>query len=221
MLGGEEWTAQIVGIVKTVKYQSLGEPPQPIVYLPMTQQYQPNATLFVRTKGSPDSAVNDIRAALQGVDSAINIRQQQVRTVQSVIDNLLTAPRMGAMMLGGFGLLALLLAAIGTYGVMSYTVSQRTQEMGIRLALGAQRRDVLGLVLRHGMTMVAAGVVAGLALSVLLVRSINSLLYGIGNFDLPSFAGGAALLTFIGALACLLPARRATRVDPIIALRYD
>jgi len=221
VIGGEEWTAEIVGIVRTVKYQTLGEPPQPMVYLSMQQQYQPNAVLHVRTSGEPEAAMALVRSTLQEAAPNLNLRQQQLRTVQSLMDRLLAAPRSGAMMLGGFGLLALLLAAIGTYGVMSYTVTQRTQEMGIRIALGAQRSDVLRLVLGHGMSMVIAGVVAGLAISLALVRSINTLLYGIGNFDLPSFLGGAALLVVIGVLACLLPARRATRVDPIIALRYE
>jgi ABC-type antimicrobial peptide transport system permease subunit len=124
-------------------------------------------------------------------------------------------------LLAGFGLLALLLAAIGTYGVMSYSVSQRTQEIGIRMALGAQRGDVMKLILGGGMAMVLGGVVVGLFLSFLLAEKVSELLYGIGAFDLPSFAATAALLFLIALVACWLPARRAMRVDPMIALRYE
>ncbi len=221
VVDGSEWNAEIIAVVKTVKNQTLGEPPAPIAYLALRQQYQPNAAMWIRAKTGPDSAVASVRTAVQGVDPKMNIRQQQIRTSQSIMDNVLAGPRLGAQLLGGFGLLALLLAAIGTYGVMSYTVSQRTQEIGIRIALGAQRRDVLGLVLGNGMSMVFAGVAAGLCVSMILIRSVNSLLYGIGNFDGPSFLGAGALLVAVGLLACMVPARRAMRVDPIIALRYE
>jgi putative ABC transport system permease protein len=110
---------------------------------------------------------------------------------------------------------------MGTYGVMSYSVSQRTQEVGIRMSLGAQPRDVLRLILSNGMAMVCAGVVVGLGISTLLARSMNSLLYGIGAFDAPSFLITATLLVVVAMAACYLPARRAMRVDPIIALRYE
>ena len=133
----------------------------------------------------------------------------------------LTAPRIGAELLGTFGLLALLLAAIGTYGVMSYSVSQRTQEIGIRMSLGAQARDVRQLILASGLAMVSTGVAAGLAFATLLARAMNSLLFGIGSFDVPSFLGTSALLILVAMAACWIPARRAMRVDPLIALRYE
>ncbi|MGH9593525.1 MAG: FtsX-like permease family protein, partial [Bryobacteraceae bacterium] len=132
-----------------------------------------------------------------------------------------TAPRFAAELLAGFGGLALLLAAVGTYGVMSYSVSQRTQEIGLRMALGAQRGDVLRLVMGNGLTMVLVGVAVGLGASVVFTRSISSLLYGIGSFDAPSFLITAGLLIGVALFACWLPARRAMRVDPIVALRYE
>ena len=128
---------------------------------------------------------------------------------------------MGAELLGGFGVLALVLAAIGTYGVMSYSVNQRSQEIGIRMALGAQPGDVVRLILANGLAMVCAGVVVGLGLSSLLARSMGALLYGIGAFDAPSFLITAALLIGVAMAACYVPARRAMRVDPIVALRYE
>jgi putative ABC transport system permease protein len=137
------------------------------------------------------------------------------------MDLMLTAPRFAADLLTGFGALALLLAAIGTYGVMSYSVSQRTQEIGIRMALGAQRRDALRLILSNGMTIVFVGALAGLGASIFLSKSVNSLLYGIGSFDAAAFFAAAALLIVVALIACWLPARRATRVDAVVALRYE
>ncbi|MBV8205672.1 MAG: FtsX-like permease family protein, partial [Acidobacteria bacterium] len=136
-------------------------------------------------------------------------------------DQSLTAPRLGAELLGTFGALALILAAIGTYGVMSYSVSQRTQEIGIRMALGAHKRDVLRLMMRNGMTMVAVGILAGLGASTLLARGMRSLLFDIGMFDFPSFSVTALLLILVAALACGIPALRASMVDPMVALRYE
>lgn len=216
---GETWDITIVGEVATVKYQTMGEPPQPIVYLPLKQHYSAQVVLYVRTKGDPEKAIPSVRSTVQALGPTVPLLN--VQTVSQVLVQSLTAPRVGAELLGGFGVLALLLAAMGTYGVMSYSVSQRTQEVGIRMSLGAQPGDVLRLILANGMAMVCAGVAAGLIFSTLLARSINSLLYGIGAFDAPSFLITAALLVAVALAACYLPARRAMRVDPIIALRYE
>ncbi|MGB8457127.1 MAG: ABC transporter permease [Candidatus Acidiferrum sp.] len=216
---GETWDIAIVGEVATVKYETMGEPPQAIVYLPLKQHYSPEVVLYVRTKGDPEKAIPSVRSTVQALGPTVPLLN--VRTVSQVLVQSLTAARLGAELLGGFGLLALVLAAIGTYGVMSYSVSQRTQEVGIRMSLGAQPRDVLRLILANGMAMVCAGVVAGLVISTLLAQSMSSLLYGIGAFDAPSFLITAALLVGVALVACYLPARRAMRVDPIIALRYE
>jgi putative ABC transport system permease protein len=125
------------------------------------------------------------------------------------------------VLLSIFAGVALTLAGIGIYGVLSYSVQQRTQEIGIRMALGAQRSDVLTLILRNGMAMVGAGIVAGLLLSVALTDSVNTLLFGIGLFDAASFFATAGILLIVAMIACYLPARRAMRVDPIVALRYE
>ena len=213
------WDLNVVGVVNTVKTQTLGEPPQPVIYFPLKQHFAPNVSLWVRTKGDPNIALPDVREAVQELDKALPL--QRVRTVSTDLDRTLAAPRLGAELLGTFGFLALALAAIGTYGVMSYSVNQRRQEIGIRMALGAQRGDVLKLIFAGGMAMVGVGIVAGLGLSTLLTRSMNSLLFGIGMFDPVSFFGTAALLILVALLACWIPARRATRVDPMIALRYE
>lgn len=216
---GETWDVTVVGEVKTVKYGTLGEPPQAIVYMPLKQHFSPFVTLYVRTNGDPQKAISTVRGAVQALVPSVPLTN--VQTVGQVLVQSLTAPRVGAELLGTFGLLALILASIGTYGVMSYSVSQRTQEIGIRMSLGAQSRDVLRLILSGGLAMVCTGVVFGLAISTLLSRSVSSLLFGIGAFDAPSFLSTAALLILVAMAACWIPARRAIRVDPVIALRYE
>jgi predicted permease len=213
------WKATVIGVVGTVKTQTLGEEPQALLYFSLKQTYYPAAFLYVRTKGDPNAALPSVRSAVQSLDASINV--ERIFTGSIVMDRQLTGPRFAAELLAGFGGLALLLAAVGTYGVMAYSVSQRTQEIGIRMALGAQRADVLKLILRNGMSMVLAGVVVGLAATVIFTRSINTLLYGIGSFDAISFVLAAAVLVAVALIACWLPARHAMRVDPIVALRYE
>jgi macrolide transport system ATP-binding/permease protein len=216
---GEPWDMTVVGVVNTVKYATLGEPPQAITYVPLKQHYSPFATLYVRTKGEPAKALPSVRSTVQALIPSVPLTN--VQTVEEAMLQSMTAPRVGAELLGTFGLLALILAAIGTYGVMSYSVSQRTQEIGIRMSLGAQPGDVRRLILVGGVAMVSTGVAAGLVFSTFLSRSMNSLLYGIGSFDAPSFLSTAALLILVAMAACWIPARRAMRVDPLIALRYE
>jgi putative ABC transport system permease protein len=213
------WKATVIGVVATVKLGSLGEEPRGALYFALKQFYEPNAFLYVRTKGDPDAALPTVRSAVQQIDPAMQIRFG--RSVSSVMDQMLTGPKFAAELLAGFGGLALVLAAIGTYGVMSYSVSQRTQEIGIRMALGAQRGNVMRLILSNGMAMVVAGIAVGLGASVFFTRSIRTLLYGIGSFDAVSFFAAAGLLILVALLACWIPARRAMGVDPIIALRYE
>ena len=216
---GESWDIAIIGEVSTVKYLTLGEPPQPIVYLPLKQHYSPAAFIYVHAKGDPRKALPAVRTTVASLAPAVPLLNE--RTVSEVLVQSLVAPRVGAELLGGFGLLALVLAAVGTYGVMSYSVNQRSQEIGIRMTLGAQPGDVLRLILGGGLAMVCTGVVVGLALSSLLARSMSTLLFGIGAFDAPSFLLTAALLIAVAMAACYLPARRAMGVDPIVALRYE
>ncbi len=213
------WTVTVVGEVNTVKYASLGEPPTAIIYWPLKQHYSDAAFLFIRAKGDPTKIIPSVRSAMETLAPSVPLLA--VRTIEQTLDQSLTAPRMGAELLGIFGLLALMLAAIGTYGVMSYSVAQRTNEIGIRMTLGAQPADVMRLILSNGMTMVVAGVVIGLGLSMLLAKSMHALLYGIGMFDPLSFFSTAGLLILVALGACWIPARRAMRVDPMVALRYE
>ena len=213
-----DWNPEIVGVVHTIKGTSLGETPQPMIYLSADQAQTPFLSLVVRTTARPEDAIQNIHSVIAAIDPSIRFGMQ---TVAERLDNQLSNAKIGATMLLAFGALALLLAAIGTYGVISYSVSQRTHEMGIRIALGAQRGNVLRLVLNGGMAMVLAGVAAGLLASTFLTSSVKDLLYGIGAFDVPAFAASAAVLVIVALFACWLPARRATRVDPIVALRHE
>jgi predicted permease len=213
------WKATIIGVVGTVKTATLGEDPRPVIYFALKQTYYPDVSLYVRAKGDTDVALTNVRSVVQSLDTSMQVGRGY--TVPWLMDRMLEGPRFAAELLAGFGGLALLLAAIGTYGVMAYSVSQRTQEIGIRMALGAQRGDVLRLILGNGMAMVLAGVAVGLGATLIFTRSISSLLYGIGNFDAISFLGAAVVLIAVALVACWLPARRAMGVDPIIALRYE
>lgn len=216
---GETWVLEIVGVARTAKQNTLGEDPTPAFYLPLLQHYSPTVTLHVRTAGDPAAVLPMVRTTVQEFDRQLPL--VQVQTITQVLDQALWAARFGASLLLVFGLLALTIAAIGIYGVMSYNVRQRQQEMGIRIALGAQKRDVLRLVLGQGLWLAGIGSVAGLVLAYLMARGISALLFGVRALDPTTFIGVPLLLIGVALLACYLPARRATRVDPLVALRYE
>jgi predicted permease len=214
---GEDWIIEVVGIARDAKYFTLGEEPQPYFYLPFLQHYSPNVSLFVRASGDPAGALGTVRTAVQGMDRSMPLTN--VNTSQQVIDQVLWGPRMAAQLLGSFGGLALTLAAIGIHGVISYSVRQRTQEIGIRIALGAQLGDVIGMVLKQAGLIVATGVLVGLGIALIAGRGLESLLYGVEGADPLTFAAMSVLLVAIALLASYIPARRATRIDPLEALR--
>jgi ABC-type antimicrobial peptide transport system permease subunit len=176
-------------------------------------------TLVVRTAGKPETLIAAVRERIQSLDP--NLPVSQITTLADQVNFALFPARLGAALLGAFGLLALGLAATGIYGVIAYSVSQRTQECGIRMALGADGADVRRLVLREGLKVVLIGVTAGLALSLAATRLITVFLYGVGANDPLTFVGVALLLTAVALLACYLPAWRATKVDPIVTLRRE
>jgi putative ABC transport system permease protein len=210
---------EIVGIVPNTIVNNIGEDPQPLIYLPITQEFSPFASMEVRTVGDPQSVVSSVRAQVQSLDP--NLAITNVQTIGEVVDQGLWAPRMGAALLGLFGGLALILAAVGVYGVLSYSVTQQTHEIGIRMALGAQPLGVLKLVVGQGLKLAAAGLVVGLIGALVATRVLSSLLFNVSTHDPVTFIGVSLVLVATAALACYIPARRATRVDPIIALRYE
>jgi predicted permease len=216
---GETWNPEIVGIVRDSKVATLGEDPTPEFYLPLLQHYSPQLILHVRTAGEPAAALPTIRSAVQEMDRQLPLTF--VQTGAQILDQALWAARFGASLLLVFGLLALTLAAVGIYGVMSYTVEQRRQEMGIRIALGAQSRDVLRLVLGQGMVLAGIGSVAGLLVAFFMSRAISALLFNVHALDPQTFSAVPAVLLGVALLACYIPARRATHVDPLDALRNE
>jgi putative ABC transport system permease protein len=209
----------IVGIAKDSKYGFLGEPPTNFIYEAYAQRYNGDRTLIVRTATEPSSLVRGVEAQLKSLDPDLPLTG--LATVEKTIADSLWAPRAGASLLGLFGLLALILAAVGMYSVMSYSVSQRQREIGIRMALGARRADVLRMVLGRGMTVVAVGLVVGLGLSFALARLASNLLVGVSPWDALSFGGAALVLLTVAFVANFFPTQRAAGTDPTIALRYQ
>jgi predicted permease len=214
---GEEGLRQIVGIAEDVKYATLGEPPTPYVYVPLSQMFNGNLTLHVRTRSTPAGLLPEVERAIRGLDPELAIAD--ARAMDQVLEESLWGARTGALLLGGFALVALLLAATGIYAVVSQMVQQARREMGIRIALGAGRRRVLALVLRRGMAQVLLGTAAGGLLAASTSHLLSSLLYGLSGLEAGVFAGAALLLAAVAVAACLIPGRAAVRVDPMTTLR--
>ncbi|HEV7499301.1 MAG TPA: FtsX-like permease family protein, partial [Vicinamibacteria bacterium] len=217
---------QIVGVVGDVRHTSLEAEAEPHVYLPYHQTHPDllvwltnNQFLVVRTAGPPLALAEAVRRELQAVDSTV--AAADVRASGYYLDNATAARRFSLELLAGFAGLALALAAIGIYGVVSYTVAQRTREIGVRLALGAEMGDIVRMVLGEGVKRTAAGVALGLAGALAASRAVRGLLYGVGATDPVTYAAVIALLVAVTIAACLLPAWRATRVNPLAALRGD
>jgi predicted permease len=217
--GGRDY--EIIGVVEDVRYGTLKEENASVIYFPFPngQTGRGQMTLQVQTTGESSALVSAIRAEVQRIDDTMAIND--VRSLSPFIDASIVQERLLTALMSFFGLLAMLLAAIGLYGVMAYSVSQRTHEIGIRVALGAQSRDVLRLVIGQGMKLVLPGVSAGLAAAFGLTRLLKALLFGVSATDPVTFAVVALLLTLVALLACWIPARRATRVDPLVAIKYE
>jgi putative ABC transport system permease protein len=212
-------TREIVGVVGDVKYSGLGTASAPEVYLPESQVMTGIMTVVVRTVGEPDSLVPELRSAVRSLDKQVPLRD--IKTLDDYVSDSVATPRFDTLLLGIFAAVALFLTSVGLYGVVSYSVAQRTREIGIRVALGAQRRDISRMVIRQGILLGIIGVVAGLAGAFALRHMIASWLYGVGPADISVLIGIAFLLIAIAFCASYAPAIRATKVDPIIALRDE
>jgi predicted permease len=210
---------EVVGVVKTGKYRALAEDPKPFFYYAMDQWRQRTAALVIRPSVDPASLVGAVRNEAQALDRRVPLFG--VKTMAQHKTFALWAPNMAATFSLAFGALALLLSAVGLYSVMAYVVSQRTREVGIRMALGANRADVMKLITKQGMLLAIVGVALGFVLALALAQVISSLLIGVSGYDVSTFIVVPVLLTAVALVACYLPARRATKVDPLVALRYE
>jgi putative ABC transport system permease protein len=218
-LAGEKSPREVVGVVGRVKHWKLESDPVNVSYVPYLQAYSVPTTLVLRTTSDPMAMVAAVRDEVQAIDKELPLFS--VKSMQQRVDESLAERRFTWFLLGAFAALALALAAVGIYGVMSYSVTQRTHEIGIRMALGAKPNDVLKLVIRQGMILALTGVAVGLVASFALTRLIASLLYGVSATDAATFALLSVLLAGVALGACFVPARRATKVGPMVALRYE
>lgn len=218
-LPGETAMRQIVGIARTANYSTLAEPPQSCIYVPLEQKYFDSMTLYVRSKGDPDQIMASVQREVRATGPGIMVND--TRTGPTLMDNGLFQARVAVMLLSIFGLLALGLASVGLYGIMAYSVHQRTREIGLRIALGAGQGRVLQLILKRGLMLVGIGMSVGVGAALLSGQLLSRMLYGISGNDPLSMGAAALLLLGVAFLACLAPALAASRVDPLTALRQE
>jgi putative ABC transport system permease protein len=217
--GFKDHVAEVIGIVGDVKYAGLDKETKPEMYAPFSQRPWPFLRVVVRAKSNPMNLAAALRNEVQAIDKDQPV--DKVTTMRAVVNASIAPQRFYMQLLSSFASLAFILAAIGIYGVVSYSVAQRTREIGIRMALGAKQNDVLRLVLAEGFRLTAVGVVLGLAGAFALTRVLRSLLFEVKPTDPTTFIAFSLLLASVALLASYIPARRATKVDPLVALRYE
>ena len=210
---------EIVGVVADIRNRSLNTDPKPVYYLPQSQVPFNEVAMVVKTSNDPHALISSVTREVQAMDSELPV--YNVKTMEEYVSSSVAAPRFNTMLLSIFAAVALVLTVIGLYGVMSYSVAQRTNEIGIRMALGAQTRDVLGLIVKDGLKIVSIGLLLGIGGALALTRLLESLLFGVTTRDPLTFVFIAGLLSLVAMLACCIPALRATRVDPLEALRCE
>jgi predicted permease len=213
-----EWRT-IVGVARDASYFSLRENSVPFIYLPVLQDYSDEVVIHARVAGEPLTYMAAVEKAVHELN--VNLPVYDESTLASRVQVASVGQRIAGTFVGAFGLLALVLAAVGIYGVIAYTTRQRTHEIGLRMALGAQSTDVFRMVLGNGLRLIITGLACGLVLSLALTRFLRTILFGVGATDFITFAAVGLLLSAVALLACFIPARRAMRVDPMVALRYE
>jgi putative ABC transport system permease protein len=219
LMGDPQATREIVGVVGNITHIALSEPDWPEMYVPYTQFAPPTMNVVVRAEAKPMNLAAALHAQVGAVDKDVTL--SAVTSMDDVLGASVSQPRFSSQLLGVFAALALLLAAIGLYGLMAYSVTQRRNEIGIRMALGATREDILKLVFRHGSALALAGMGIGLGASMIATRVLSSMLFAVSPTDPQTFVAVALLLAAVALGACYVPARRATKVDPMVALRYE
>jgi len=210
---------EVVGVLKTVKFSSIEDPQRPLIYVPFAENYMAGMTLVARSTRGPSILLPRMRSIIRDLD--VNVAPVDMRRYTDVIADQLVPAKVAAALFSLLGALALMLASVGLYGVVSFAVSRRSHEIGVRVALGAQRGDVLRLILRQGLSLTGIGIGIGIVVSLAGSFALADLLYGVGAGDPVSFIFVALFLVAVAALACYIPARRATKVDPVVALRYE
>jgi predicted permease len=218
-IGKRTSRGEVVGVVRDIKDKGLMAEPGPAIYLPLLQSFVSDLTLHVRARDQPLAVVAAIRREVQSLDPSMPL--YNVGTLAALKNGSLYAQRMAAALLTAFSALALLLTAIGIYGVLSFAVTERTREIGIRLSQGAQSQDVLGLFVRQGMLLTLVGLIVGIVVSMGVTRSARGLLFGVSATDPLTFLIVPVLLGLVALVACWIPARRASRLSPLVALRYE
>jgi predicted permease len=215
--GSDRYT--VIGIAHDSKYRNLRETPRMTMYVPLEQLHMPAANILVRSSLPAGAVAAMLRDIMRGIDPALPI--YNVRTLAEHVDRSLYVDRLRALLISGFAVLALLLAALGTYGVVSFNVTRRQRELGIRLALGAQRRRIVTMLLVDVARLAVLGIVTGGGAAIWLGRFVASELFGVAPWDLPAFIGSAAVLVVVALAATYLPARRAVAIDPLTSVRED
>jgi predicted permease len=217
--GADAPLVEVVGVSQDGKYASFNEQPQPAVFRPIRQSYSGSTSVIVRTDRNLPGMIALVQREVSAMDA--NIPIAAARTLVERLAVPLLPARLTAWMLGGFGVLALVLAAVGLYGVMSYMVASRTHEIGVRMAMGAQQTDVLALVLRQGLGLTTIGLALGVCGALAVTPLMRTLLYGVSERDALTYVSVLGVLGAVALVACLVPARRATLMDPVFALRGE